>query len=158
MDTRPEPKEVHESESPKNAEKLQPKGIRAMQGQGTGEENQQLSSVEEMSSIESKLDPQTQKELEEWKKTHDPANWEYKFGSPHADFQAAKDLAQAQRQHEIGQQAMTAGSLDEAIDTTLKAHQEAKPQVETPGDQYFREKYGAQPYTTDAYPKDEEEE
>ena len=158
MDTIPESKDVQEAESPKKAEKLQPKGIQSVQGPEEAKENEQLSFEENSNLAELKLDPQTEEMQEEWQRTHDPANWEYKFGSPHADYQAAKDLAQAQRQHEIGQQAMTAGSLGEAIDTTLKTHQEAKPQEETPGDQYFREKFGTHPYTTDAYPKDEEEE
>jgi len=158
MDTPPESKDIQETESTKKAEKLQPKGIQAMQGQEVVEDNQPPPPAEEAKPVELKLDPQTEEMQEEWQRTHDPANWEYKFGSPHADYQAAKDLAQAQRQHELGQQAMTADSLGEAIDTTLKAHREAKPQEETPGDQYFREKYGTQPYTTDAYPKEEEEE
>jgi hypothetical protein len=158
MDTKPESKDVQDAERPKNAEKLQPKGIQSIQGPEIAEYNDQLSYDEDSNLAELKLDPQSEDLLEEWQKTHDPANWEYKFGSPHADYQVAKDLAKAQRQHEIGQQAMTAGSLDEAIDTTLKAHQEANPQEETPGDQYFREKFGTDPYTTDAYPQGEEEE
>jgi hypothetical protein len=158
MDTRPETEEIPEKEISNNTEKLQPKGIKSIQGQEIEEDNPVPTSAEGTESAEFKLDPQSQEMYEEWKRTHNPANWEYKFGSPHADHQAAKDLQKAQRQHEIGQQAMTAGSLGDAIDTTLKAHKETNQQDETPGDQYFREKFGTHPYTTDAYPKGEEEE
>jgi hypothetical protein len=157
MDTRPEPKDIEENESPKNTEKLLPKGIRAVQGMEKPENSDPSSSAEIPNSIELETDAQTNEMLEEWQRTHDPANWEYKFGSPHKEYQLAKDLQKAQRQHELGRQAMTADSLGDVIDTTLQAHREAGQDEETPMDQYFREKYGTQPYTTEAYPKDQEE-
>jgi hypothetical protein len=150
MDTQPDSKDIHQLQLHNESEKLQPRGMHAMQGQELLEDNQPPSPADETSSAELKVDPQSQEMVEEWNRTHDPANWEYKIGSPHADYQAAKDVQAAQQQHELGQGAMTADSLGDAIDTTLQARREAKPEEETPGDQYFREKYGTQPYTTDA--------
>lgn len=145
--------EVKQAEAP--AEQLSPAGKRSIQG------------LEPVSAPEPPdpspgqaefvvADPALQAELEQWQHDHDPANWEYKFGSPHADYQAAKDLDAAQRQYEVGQQAATADSLGEAVGATLAAKQEAEPEKETPQDQYFREKFGTAPYTTDAYPKEDE--
>lgn len=103
-------------------------------------------------------DPALKAELDDWKRTHDPANWEYKHGSPHADHQLNEDLEQANRQNAINQQAATANSLPEAIVTTWGAHHNANDQSQAPADRYFHEKYGYQPYTEDAYPKKDEEE
>jgi hypothetical protein len=157
MDTPPETKDIQETEDLKNSEKLQPKGIRAVQGMEKSENRDPNTSAEVPNSLELETDDQTDEMLAEWQRTHDPTNWEYKFGSPHKEYQLAKDLQKAQRQHELGRQAMTADSLGDAIDTTLRAHREAGQDEETPMDQYFREKYGTQPYTTEAYPKDQEE-
>lgn len=88
----------------------------------------------------------------------DPSKLKYELGSPHQDYQNYKDLMAGKRQHELGLQAATAGSLPDAIDTTLAARKEAQGADETPMDRYFYEKYGHAPYTTDAYPKLTEDE
>lgn len=86
----------------------------------------------------------------------DTSKLEYRLRSPHSDYTAYKGLQKAKRQHEIGQQAATADSLPDAIDTTLAAHGETHSEDEMPMDQYFREKYGSAPYTEAAYPDDED--
>jgi hypothetical protein len=88
---------------------------------------------------------------------YDPAKLRYELGSLHKDYQAYKDLLVADRKHELGQQAATADSLSEAIATTLAARKEAQATDETLMDEYFYKKYGRAPYTTDAYPKNEDE-
>lgn len=102
-------------------------------------------------------DPDLRAKMKEWKRTHDPANWTYEFGSPHKDHQVYKDLIEARRRYETSHSAATAESLPDAIDTTLKAKKGSEKAEDPPADQYFREKYGSTPYTTNAYPKEEEE-
>ncbi len=97
----------------------------------------------------------------------DPSKWEYRLGSPHADYQAYKDLQAAQRQHELGRQASTievggsgegaAGALIEAAVHTAAAKKEAQDSGETKMDEYFYLKYGRAPYTEAAYPEEEDE-
>jgi hypothetical protein len=93
----------------------------------------------------------------------DPSELKYELGSPHKDYQAYKDLQAAKRQHELGQQAATIGpepgvsTFFEAAANTLSAHKEAQGSDETAMDEYFYKKYGRTPYTTDAYPKEDEE-
>jgi hypothetical protein len=103
------------------------------------------------------LDESDQVTLEELKKPYDESQLEYRLGSPHADYQMHKGVQRAERRHELDQRAATGDSLADAIDTTLAAHKEARSSDETPMDQYFREKHGAEPYTEAAYPQDEDE-
>ena len=153
-DTPPEKAEKLKSPDVKpEQEQLSPSAKRSIQGVEPIEPGQPVGGKPELISA----DPALQADLNEWQRTHDPANWEYRTGSPHADYQAAKDLEKAQRQHELGEQAATADSLGDAVDTTLKARQDSNATDGTPMDQYFREKHGAQPYTTDAYPKESDE-
>ena len=155
------PKETKESDnkSETSTETLSPTGISAMQGiESTSSENEQRSTIAENETTQIQLSQADQKLQQEWERTHDPSNWRYEFGSPHAEYEAYKDMQKAQRQHEIGQQAATADSLSDAIDTTLKARKESTSDEETPMDEYFYEKYGRHPYTTDAYPKNEDSE
>jgi len=130
---------------------LSSSAMKSIQGTGESVEGKTLAEKIDLTST----DPNLQTEMEEWKRTHDPANWEYHLGSPHADYQANKDLNEAKVQHKIGIQASTASDLSDTIDTTLKAHIANKEMKETPGDKYFREKYGPKPYTTDAYTMEE---
>jgi hypothetical protein len=81
---------------------------------------------------------------------------EYRVGSPHKDYELYKSIKEAQRRHELGQRASRAKNLPDVIDTTLAAKKGADSSDETPMEQYFREKYGPHPYTTDAYPPDED--
>jgi hypothetical protein len=158
-DIPPESSETSDTKSQADGkEKLSPAGQRSLQGLEPVALNKNADAEPEAEQPElAASDPALQAELEEWKRTHDPANWEYKFGSPHDDYQLNKDLQASERQHEIGRQASTADSLSDAIDTTLAAHRNSQDEnEETPMDHYFREKYGRHPYTTDAYPKDKE--
>lgn len=165
-DIPPETKETAEIPQTEAApEKLSPTGRRSMQGLEPVQQSREAvpetdpgilveQADQPVPSGQSELifnDPTFQAEWDQWKHDHDSANWEYKLGSPHADYQAAKDLETAQRQYEIGQQAATSDNLGEAIGTTLAAKKGAEPETETPQDQYFREKYGTHPYTTDAF-------
>lgn len=145
-DTKDVPKEQPPQEPLSSNAKRNIQGVELSMPEQQKSENLELTSA----------DPDLQAKIEQWKRDHGPANWQYRFGSPHADHQAAKDLEKAQRQHDIGVQADTAYGLGDAIDTTLKAGREANAADETPMDEYIREKYGAQPYTTDAYPKEDE--
>lgn len=146
------PETVKEQDVHQEHENLPRPAIHSIQGVETPKENINNKKTSELKFT----DPNLQAEMEEWKRSHDPANWEYRLGSPHADYQLGKDLDFAKRQHEIGIQATTADGLGDAIDTTIKVKKDSKEQEETPGDVYFREKYGPKPYTTDAYPKEEE--
>lgn len=146
-DTTPDAKETQKP-TDTSKESLTPKGIQALQG----------------------VDADTQARLDEWQRTHDPANWNYELGSPHADFQASKDIAATQRQHEIGQKAAGINmgadpsplsviqSVTEAALVTREAHKESQGKDETPMDQHMLEKYGPAPYTDPAYPKEKEPE
>lgn len=89
---------------------------------------------------------------------YDPSKLEYRLDSPHADYQAYKDIVAADKRYELGQSAATADSLPDAINTTLAAYKEAQGSEETPMDEWFYKKHGRTPYTTDAYAKPTEEE
>jgi hypothetical protein len=134
-------------------------GRHAMQGiESTALPNDDETMADEKEAATLNLDDYGQISLDELgKPPYDESQLEYRLGSPHADYQAYKDLAAAKRQHEIGQQAATADSLSDAIDTTLAAHREIHSPDDAPTDQYFREKYGPVPYTEAAYPQNEDE-
>jgi len=89
---------------------------------------------------------------------YDESQLEYRIKSPHADYQAYKALLEAQRWHELQEQAITCDSLPEAVVTTAATYKEARDSDETKMDEYFRLKYGTAPYTSAAYPQDEDEE
>jgi hypothetical protein len=131
---------------------LSPEGIRAMQGSAdppkTERPPEQTSSVDgtKEAAINDLAEP-----------AYDPAKLEYRTRSPHADYQAYKDLQAADRRHELGQQAATATSLPEAVSATLAAHQEGKGDDEPVMDEYFYRKYGRAPYTEAVYPETENE-
>jgi len=138
---------------------LSSEGIRAMQGvePTTPPDDSDTASDGAEQSATLDLDESDQVTLEELKKPYDESQLEYRLGSPHADHQMYKDVQAAERRHELGQQAATSNSFADAIHTTLAAHKEAHSSDETPMDQYFREKYGTEPYTTPAYEQDEDE-
>jgi hypothetical protein len=124
-------------------------GMRSMQGEAPVGQDAQVAEKPDESL---QLEPDKYSDL-----TYDPDNYEYKKGSPHADYQLSKDVEAAKKQHELGEQANTADSLPDAISTTLAARKESnKGDEETPMDEYFYKKHGRAPYTEDAYPKDEE--
>jgi hypothetical protein len=134
-------------------------GMRAMQGiESTAPPDGDDKMADETEADTLNLDDSAQITLDELgKPPYDDSQLEYRLGSPHADYQAYRDLAAAGRRHEVGQQAATADSLGDAIETTLAAHRETHGTDDTPTDQYFREKYGAAPYTEAAYPQDDDE-
>lgn len=113
-----------------------------------GNYNDVKAALEEFVIVE---DDGTRKPLSEF--PLDPATLKYETRSPHEDYQNYKDLVAGQRWHEISQQAATADSLLDAIDTTLAAHAQAEGSEETAMDEYFYLKHGRTPYTTDAYPQ-----
>ena len=88
---------------------------------------------------------------------YDRSKWRYETRSPHDDFQLYNDLMFAEQQHEVGQNAATAGSLSGAIHATLAARSEAQQTGESKIDQAFYEKHGRTPYTQDFFPELTEE-
>lgn len=136
---------------------LSSEGIHAMQGVEPTTPPDDDTPGDETEPVALSLDESDEVTLEELEKPYDESQLEYRLGSPHADYQMYKDVQAAERRHELGQQAATGDSLADTIDTTLAAHGEAKVSEETPMDQYFREKYGTERYTTPAYEQDEDE-
>lgn len=130
-------------------------GVQSMQGKLGADSD--TNSGEQDSVTAAKIDQSLQAELEKYEDMYDPDRFEYKKGSPHADYQNYNDLLAAQRKHELGQQAATADSLPDAVSTALAAREESKSaDDETSIDKYFYEKYGRAPYTEGAYPEDDE--
>lgn len=87
-------------------------------------------------------------------------NLKFEFGSPHEEYELAKDLAAAQRRTEVGRAANTADSLPDAILSTLKAAKEAKGEIDKDTaamDEWMLLRYGPAPYTTNAYPEQEDD-
>lgn len=151
------PPETNKPGNESSSEDVSSEGIQAIRGkdihQGETSPNKKEPLSEEHAQFPALDDPITK----EWERMHNPANYEYKLGSPHKDYQAYKDLNKAKRQHEIGENAATADSLPDAIDTTLNAKKESDNVEESKFDEYFYRKYGRTPFTSDAYPKNGEE-
>ena len=131
-----------------------PKGIQSMRGGEIAEPVETKNTTVPDQPLSPKNNAETVSALE-FPGPTDPSELKYELGSPHKDYQAYKDLQAAERQHELGQQAATADSLGDAIDTTIAARKESRSSDETPMDTYFYEKHGRAPYTEDANPKDE---
>lgn len=137
---------------------LTPEGISAMRGvepttspeDGDGTANG--TEAGDLTLDESQVSP-----LDQVESPYDDSTLEYRKGSPHDDYDAYKGIADAERRHEVGQQAATGESVGDAIDTTLAASKEAKDSDETPMDQHMREEYGSAPYTEPAYDEAEGE-
>lgn len=130
-----------ETSANKNPESpLSSKGIGTMQGNETT-----------ASTDHKETSPQILPESLE-KPAIDKSKLEYKTGSPHADYQLSKDIEAANKRHELGQQAIQADSLPDAVATTATAHKEANQSDTPPMDEYMRLKHGTAPYT-ETYPK-----
>jgi hypothetical protein len=157
-DARDTPTDMAEAKPPGGSQTgLGDPGIRSMQGgetassalQGELREGDALCGAAEAGSDQVALDYQDS--------IYDQSRWRYQTRSPHEDYQAYKDIKTAEKQHELGQQAHTATSLPDAIDTTLAARGEARNSGETPEDQYMLERYGPTPFTQDVYPTEDGE-